>query len=890
MTRATLKDVARLAGTTPMTVSNVINARAGQVSRETADRVLEACARLGYRPDAAARKLRTNRRMAIGMIIVDPSPHYLSDPFTAALLAGLNDVLGAAGYSMLLHGGSLEGLAASPALSRIETDALCLVGCGDPAELAAFTARMLALGQPVAVLQDEPPNDEAADVCALLQDDFGGAQAVARHMFSAPCRHAVVLVPGLRWPAMVRRERGVRSIADQISGRTSLHIVRCGDESFDETQRALAAHVAMHGTPDTVIGGNDRMAIAAMKLLAERGLHAPDDVRVCGFNGLDFWRYATPELTTVISPAFQLGEECGRALLERLSTGRFPFRRKMLPVDLQLNRSSAPAPRPPIEAAHAGRSAANNRGVKTMAKAMNSIRVLALAGAALAAGTDPGRAQAFSCPRTGGDLIFALEARVPSLDQHAGNSTATRNIAVNVFESLITRDENLNPVLDLAESMTESPDKLAYTFKLRPGVTFHNGKAMTSADVAASFERYRRVGIDRSILEPVDGWDTPDPSTFVIRLKRPLPTFIESLSSFVVPIVIVPAELADAPALQMQPIGTGPFQVEEFRADSFVKLKRFAGYKPNPAQTQLNGFGGYKQACLDSVTFRMMTESAARTAALEVGEIHGVEDVPMASQKRLAANSALTIARNDQALMNVAYPNFSNPPTDNPKVRQAILAAMDFDEIMEAASEGVYKLNPGFQYPGQLYATEAGKQHLNQKDKDKAKRLLQEGGYKGEKVVLLTNREFPLMYNTSLVMAEQLKAVGINAELLVLDWPAALAKSQKETEGWNFFYTFWATVVAIGGPQTMRQLAPPASVQRWKGDPDPEFMAGVKQLSEAPTLEERKAGFAKAQERALELVMAIPFGVMPKTQAVRANVQNFKSYYVPRMSNVWLRN
>ena len=510
-------------------------------------------------------------------------------------------------------------------------------------------------------------------------------------------------------------------------------------------------------------------------------------------------------------------------------------------------------------------------------------------GATLALSSGAALAQAFSCPQSGGDLTFALEARVPSLDQHTGNSGATRNIAINIFESLITRDDKLNPTLELAESMAESPDKMSYTFKLRQGVRFHNGKAMTSADVAASFARYRRVGVDRSILDPVDGWTTPDANTFVIRLKKPLPTFIEQLSSFTVPIVIIPAENAEAPAQQLPSVGTGPFQLEEFRADSFVKLKRFAGYKPDTRQTELNGFAGYKQACVDTVTFRMMTEAAARTAALEVGEIQGVEDVPVASQKRLAANKDLTIARNDRFLINVAYPNFSNPPTDNLKVRQAILAAMDFDEIMEAASEGVYKLNPGFQYPGQLYFTDAGKQFLNQKNKDKAKRLLVEGGYKGEKVTLLTNREFPLMYNTSLVMEQQLKAVGINAELLVLDWPAALAMSQKETKGWNFFFTFWSTVVAIGGPQTMRQLAPPVSVQKWPGEADPEFMAAVRQLGEAPTIEERKAGFAKAQERALDLVMAIPFGVMPKTQAVRANVQNFKSYYVTRMSNVWIK-
>jgi peptide/nickel transport system substrate-binding protein len=886
---ATLRDVARFTGTTPMTVSNVVNARVGQVGPELTRRVMEACAQLGYRPHAAARKLRTNRRMAIGVIIVDPSPHYLSDPFTSALLAGLNDVLGAQGYSMLLHGGSLESVAQAPLMSRIETDALCLVGSGAPGDTAGLLRQLLKLGQPVALLQDDLAEIEG-DLYALLQDDRAGGIFVARHMFIERCRHPVMLVPALRWPAMERREAGIREVMAELGVAAPLHIVRCGDESFDDTQAALARHIAVHGVPDVVMGGNDRMAIAAMKLLAERGVFAPGMVRISGFNGFDFWRYATPELTTVRSPAFRLGEECGRALLARLETGVFPARRTVLPVEFAPNRSSLTGSNDRIATSPADRPQATNRGVGMMQRKMTALRTLALAGTSLAASFSGAFAQGFSCPRTGGDLIFALEARVPSLDQHASNSTATRNIAVNVFESLITRDENLNPVLDLAESLTEAPDKLSYTFKLRPGITFHNGKPLSSADVAASFARYRRLGIDRSILDPVDGWETPDPATFVIRLKRPLPTFVEQLSSFVVPIVIIPAELAEAPAQQLQAVGTGPFQVEEFRADSFVKLKRFAGYKPDTRQTQLNGFAGWKQACLDTVTFRMMTEPAARTAALEVGEIHGVEDVPVASQKRLAANNALTIARNEQALMNVTYPNFSNPPTDNPKVRQAILAAMDFDEIMDAASEGVYKLNPGFQYPGQLYFTDAGKQNLNQKNKDKARRLLAEAGYKGEKVTLLTNREFPMMYNTSLVMAEQLKAVGINAELLVLDWPAALAKSQKETEGWNFFYTFWATVVAIGGPQTMRQMAPPASVQRWKDEPDPEFMAAVKQLAEAPTIEERRAGFAKAQERALDLVMAIPFGVMPKTQAVRANVQNFKSYYVLRLSNVWLRN
>jgi peptide/nickel transport system substrate-binding protein len=494
----------------------------------------------------------------------------------------------------------------------------------------------------------------------------------------------------------------------------------------------------------------------------------------------------------------------------------------------------------------------------------------------------------FSCPRKGGDLIFALEARVPGLDQHASTSSATRNVAMNIFEALVTRDEKMGALLQLAASLEEAPDGMSYTFRLRSGVKFHNGKTMTSADVSASFDRYRKIGVDRSILDAVENWETPDAGTFVIRMKRALPTFIEQLSSFTVPVVIIPAELAEAPAQQLQIVGTGPFRLEEFRADSSVRLRRFDDYAADTRYTDVSGFGGYRVACLDTVTFRMMTEPAARTAALETGEIHGVEDVPLTSQKRLQTNANIRLTKLQTFTLNVGYPNFLAPPTDNPRVRQAMMAAMDFEEVMEAASEGEYKLNAGFQFPGQPYYSEAGKQYLNQKNVARAKQLLQEAGYKGEKIVLLTNREFPYMYNTSLIMAEQLKAAGMNAELLVLDWPAALQKSLRENEGWNFFYTGWITVVALGGPQTMRQMGPPSSVNR-QNDVDSQFMAAFRQVSEGRTLDERKAAFSKAQERALELGMAFPFGSMPKTQAVRANVENFRPYYVPRMSNVWLK-
>ncbi|NDG49609.1 MAG: hypothetical protein EBY30_11345, partial [Rhodospirillales bacterium] len=170
-------------------------------------------------------------------------------------------------------------------------------------------------------------------------------------------------------------------------------------------------------------------------------------------------------------------------------------------------------------------------------------------------------AERFTCPVRGGDIVFGQEANVNSLDQMTSSTISTRNIAMNIFETLMTRDENNNPILELAESMNAAADGKTYTFRLRSGVTFHNGKALTSADVAASFNRYNRIGLQRSTLDNVAGWDTPDPMTFVIRMKRAQPTFIEALSSFSVPIVIVPSELENDERQQLRSIGTGPFRL-----------------------------------------------------------------------------------------------------------------------------------------------------------------------------------------------------------------------------------------------------------------------------------------------------------------------------------------
>lgn len=523
-----------------------------------------------------------------------------------------------------------------------------------------------------------------------------------------------------------------------------------------------------------------------------------------------------------------------------------------------------------------------------MTRSSHALKALLLASAVLA--PSAAGAQQFTCPKTGGEITFAMEAKVNSLDMQASGAVSTRIIALQVYDTLMTRDENGNPMPQLAESIEQSADGLTYVFKLKPGIKFHNGKPMTTADVVASFNRFKKVGINRGILDVVEKYEAKDPLTFVITLKTAQPTFLDNLSSFGAPPVIFPAENAEQPPMQLQPIGSGPWQFVEMVPDSHVKMKRFDGYVPDTRYKDIDGFGGYRVACLDSVVYRIVTEPQARVAGLETGELHGVEDVPTKSVDRLRQNKSIVLKTMNNYMIQISIPNFSAPPTDNLKFRQAVQAALDMDEIMEAATDGAYTLNKSFLYPGQNFYTEVGSEAYNQKNPAKAKKLLAEAGYKGEETILLTNKDYTSMYNAAVVMSEQLKAIGVNVKLLVLDWPASTQFQQNNTAGWNWYFTGWATPPAVGGAEALRNLATPYSTYKPKtpAEADKPFDVAFREIENNRAMDVRAAGFAKAQARVFDQVMALPFGAASKVQAVRSNVQNFRPFRILRMSNVYL--
>ncbi len=496
----------------------------------------------------------------------------------------------------------------------------------------------------------------------------------------------------------------------------------------------------------------------------------------------------------------------------------------------------------------------------------------------------------FVCPRTGGTLVFALEAAPATLDPMITAAAPTRDIAMNLFESLVTRDEDNQPILDLAEALEESPDHLTFDFTLRADIVFHNGKTMTAADVAASFARYARIGGQRALLDIVASWSTPNPRHFLLHLKTPQPMFIEALSSFLVPIVIMPAEDSAIPANKMtNPVGTGPFRLAKPNPDlaADVTLTRHDAYQPNHAFAQRTGFGGHKRACLDTVTFRAVTDAAARAVGLADAELDGVEDLSRKAQTALKDDPGVIVIPVPEWSIQLAIPNTSAAPTDNLDFRRAVQAALDMDDIMDAAASGNYSLNAGLRYPGD--PTDAGQDTYNLHDPPLARHLLAAAGYGGEPVILLTNLDYPPMYNAAIAVQQQLQALGVNAQVKVVDWPTSLAMASIPDARWNLFFTA-RNIRPMPGPlETMRFLTGPTAEYRPRGGTnDPDLQEAWRVLTAATTSEARRLAFLQMRAITQTRVYALPFGAFTKVQAIRSRVKGFVPFRIPRMANVWV--
>ena len=328
----TLHDVAREAGVSIMTVSNVINGKFNMMNKETRETVEKAVVRLKYRPDTVGRGLRLSRRFSLGLLVVDPSPTFIADYFTTLVSAGLSNSLSQKGYGLVVQGVSSEKFTSLATLRAGGTDALCVVISGTSTERRLLRERLAELDHPFVIIQDEIP-EQGLDAMAIRQDDFSGGCMLGERLAAQGCRDAVFLCEHHPWPALEYRAKGMRSALGKAGVKFT--VVKAKTAGIDDVQNALARHAARAGMPDAVLGGNDQIGIAALLWLQAQGAAVPDQVKVTGFNGFEFARFAVPRLTTVRSSAYEIGSLAAAAVLARLETGTFASRETVLPVALE---------------------------------------------------------------------------------------------------------------------------------------------------------------------------------------------------------------------------------------------------------------------------------------------------------------------------------------------------------------------------------------------------------------------------------------------------------------------------------------------------------------------------------------------------------------------------
>jgi peptide/nickel transport system substrate-binding protein len=504
------------------------------------------------------------------------------------------------------------------------------------------------------------------------------------------------------------------------------------------------------------------------------------------------------------------------------------------------------------------------------------------AGAALAASVPnaPVRAQA-SDKKT---LRFIAQSDLRVLDPIWTTAYITRNHGYCVFDTLFAIDAEFAPHPQMVGEHAISPDKLTYNFKLRDGLAFHDGSPVRGVDCVASVKRWMaRDGHGQAIKSVLDEIKPDGDRGFTIKLKEPFSLLIDGLAKVSsLALFIMPERLANTDPFQQvtEMVGSGPFKFvkEEFQPGHLVVYAKNTDYVPRkepPAWAS-----GGKIVKVDRVEWLYIPDAMTKVAALNNGEADWWENPPLDVVPVLAANPDMTIASADP-IGNTIMLRFNHllPPFDNAKMRQAVLAVCDQADFLTALAgdKKYWKVCPSFFTCGTPMASEAGGQALTGKrDFDKAKKLIAEAGYKGEKIVVMDGVDQPVAHSQALVVTDLLKKLDLNVELQALDWGTLVtrraSKEPLDKGGWNIFATGWVGADMLDPVEELPLKTNGANA--WFGWPSDDKLEALRaQWIKASTVDERKKLAAAIQERAFEVVPYVPTGMWDQQTAYHKNLR-----------------
>jgi len=385
----------------------------------------------------------------------------------------------------------------------------------------------------------------------------------------------------------------------------------------------------------------------------------------------------------------------------------------------------------------------------------------------------PVRAQD-STPR-GGILVVAINADPGHLNPAITTSGATHAAAELIYNGLLGRDERGDPLPDLAESWTIEQGGAVYRFRLRDGVTWHDGKPFTAADVKFTFEEVLlkfHARTKASMGGALAGIDTPDDRTVVFRFKQPYAPLLLQLDATEAPIVarhVYQGTDAQTNPANVNPVGTGPFKAVSYRKGAEIRLARNPAYfKPGLPH-------------LDEIVMRIIPDAGTQVLALENGEVDFLWGVPGPHQARLKADARFRTAQTSynpggsNCIMTVSF-NLDRPALKDARVRRAVAHALDRNAFLQQIlfGEGRVAAAP---ISSEMAWAHAGGLSLPAFDRAEAARLLDAAGWKKEQGAARVARgvagvadgtpmaidflHFPAFAKYGELMRQHLGAVGI---------------------------------------------------------------------------------------------------------------------------------
>jgi peptide/nickel transport system substrate-binding protein len=391
-------------------------------------------------------------------------------------------------------------------------------------------------------------------------------------------------------------------------------------------------------------------------------------------------------------------------------------------------------------------------------------------------------------------LRYATVGEPPSLDQHVVTSDLATTIAHHMFEGLYTFNAANAPVPLLAASDSMSDDGKTITITLRDDVTFHNGQAMSSADVVASLQRWGEFGSRGGLLfGNVESVEASGDHEITIKLSQPFGPWKNLMAFINGGPAIYPASVMEGagkePIKPENYIGTGPYKFKEWQPNRHVELVRFDEYSsPSGAA---DGYGGERNADFDSLMFLPVPDVGTRVAGLQAGDYDYAESIPGDLYADLDADGGVNTILNGGPIFGLVFMNSKEGPLkENFALRRAIQTAIDKTPALQVAigPEDLWRANGSFLPEGNIWYTDSGADNYSRGDAEAAMTMAKEAGYTGDPIKFMVSTNYPFHYDSAIVYTKQLAEAGFNVDLQVYDW-ATLIEKRAQPDQWDMFFT-----------------------------------------------------------------------------------------------------